>query len=106
MLRFELGRQGGVGDWFVKAYFESLSMAQQRAGGRTLDPRGGGGAAGGGGRRPDRVFVAIRGCSEGPESSCPQAHFTELVLDQVLPSCAETVSAWLGRRLRGDGDGV
>jgi hypothetical protein len=53
MLRFELGRQGEVGHWFIEAYFESLSMAQQRVGGRTLDSHN---AAG----QPVVVVVAAR----------------------------------------------
>jgi hypothetical protein len=85
MLRFELARQAGAGGWFVKAFFESMSMEQQRDVDFALRQ---------GKNQPDRAFIAIPGCSEGPESSCPLEHLKENILAAVNPSCIETVKAW------------
>jgi hypothetical protein len=99
MLRFELARQapaqqGGGGElteWFVRVYFESMSMEQQRDVEHALRP---------GKNEPDRVFVAIPGCSMGPESSCPLGKLQEMILAAVEPSCVETVSGWMRSLLR------
>lgn len=85
MLRFELARQADAGGWFVKAFFESMSMEQQRDVEFALRQ---------GKNQPDRAFIAIPGCTEGPESSCPLEHLKEIALAAVNPSCIETVKAW------------
>lgn len=92
MLRFELARQGGAGEWFVRAYFESMSMEQQRDVDFALRQ---------GKNQPDRAFVAIPSCAEGPESSCPLEHLKEIVLGVVSPSCVETVKAWSDAQFAG-----
>lgn len=89
-LRFELCRQQGAGQWFVKVFFESMSMSQQRDVGRALDARD---------NRPDRVFVAVPGCTDGPESSCPLQRFKHIVFAMIEPNCVETVKAWADSNL-------
>ena len=51
--------------------------------------------------QPDRAFVAIPSCAEGPESSCPLEHLKEIVLGVVSPSCVETVKAWSDAQFAG-----
>merc|ERR1712217_741949 len=73
--------EGGHGkNYFVKAYFMTQSMRQQRDA-STLseaDPA-------------SRVFAIIPGCADGPELSCPFDDFKRLVLTQIKPECVQLV---------------
>ena len=66
--------------FYVKVYFESQSMDQQRA----TTPLSGA-------VQPDRVFVAIPTCSDGPENSCPFEAFKDLALRSLDVNCVTTV---------------
>ena len=43
------------------------------------------------GAQPDRVFVAIPTCSDGPEYSCPFEAFKTLALRSMDENCVSTV---------------
>ena len=43
------------------------------------------------GEQPDRVFVAIPTCSDGPENSCPFETFKALALRSLDENCVKTV---------------
>ena len=60
-------------------------MEQQRDVGFTLRE---------GKNEPDRAFVAVPGCTEGPQGSCPLEHLKQIVAAAVNPSCVETAKAW------------
>jgi hypothetical protein len=83
LLRFELLR-GPPDDekqpFYVKTYFESQTMEQQRSATPLTPPQ-----------LPDRVFVAIPTCSDGPENSCPFEAFKALALRSLDKSCVKTV---------------
>lgn len=67
-------------DYFVKAFFMTQSMRQQREA-STLseaDPA-------------SRVFAIMPGCADGPELSCPFDDFKRLVLSQIKPECVQLV---------------
>ena len=85
MLRFELLRgppDSANQPFYVKAYFESQSMDQQRQA-SPLDAT----------NPPDRSFVAIPGCAGGPENSCPFGEFKALALRAVDQECVVSVPA-------------
>ena len=96
LLRFELLRGPPDSEnqpFYVKVYFESQSMEQQRAITPLVpsmkqnahegqeDPAA----------QPDRVFVAIPTCSDGPENSCPFEAFKALALRAMDENCVSTV---------------
>jgi len=67
-------------DYFVKAFFMTQSMRQQREA-STLseeDPA-------------SRVFAIMPGCADGPELSCPFDDFKRLVLSQIKAECVQLV---------------
>ena len=96
LLRFELLRGPPDAEdqpFYVKVYFESQSMDQQRAITPLTRPleqhkhQEEVGAA----EQPDRVFVAIPTCSDGPENSCPFEAFKALALHSMDENCVNTV---------------
>lgn len=71
---------GSAKSFFVKAFFMSQSMEQQRKGSvlSAADPA-------------SRVFAVIPGCADGPELSCPFEDFKKLVLAQIKRECVSLV---------------
>lgn len=67
-------------DYFVKAFFMTQSMRQQREASTLTeaDPA-------------SRVFAIMPGCADGPELSCPFDDFKRLVLSQIKPECVQLV---------------
>ncbi len=96
LLRFELLRGPPDAEdqpFYVKVYFESQSMEQQRAITPlipSLEQHADEGQERSG-AQPDRVFVAIPTCSDGPEYSCPFEAFKALVLRSMDENCVSTV---------------
>lgn len=81
LMVFELLKAGE--EQFVRAYEESLTYQQQRAGGvgvtaGDIDP-------------PSRVYLSIPGCSSGPEGSCPLETFKTLMYNAVNRECATLI---------------
>lgn len=74
------GRAAKAKSYYVKAFFTSQSMRQQRDGSKlsTADPA-------------SRVFAIIPGCAGGPELSCPFEEFKRLVLKEVKQECVQLV---------------
>lgn len=71
---------GAQKDFYVKAFFMSQSMRQQRQASplSAADPA-------------SRVFAVIPGCADGPELSCPFEDFKRLVLSEIKPECVRLV---------------
>lgn len=67
-------------DFFVKAFFMTQSMGQQRDASvlSSADPA-------------SRVFAVIPGCADGPELSCPFEDFKGLVLREIKRECVQLV---------------
>ena len=96
LLRFELLRGPPDAEdqpFYVKVYFESQSMDQQRSITPLSHPTGQRDQQGheNSGAQPDRVFVAIPTCSDGPENSCPFEEFKALALRSMDEDCVQTV---------------
>ena len=72
----------------LQVFFETQSMSQQRQA-TPLQP----------GTRdaPDRVFVIIPGCSNGPQGSCPWVDFRQMVLWSIDKDCVPEgpLAAWV-----------
>jgi len=71
---------GAKKNYFVKAFFMSQSMQQQRNG----SPLSAANPA-------SRVFAIIPGCADGPELSCPFEDFKKLVLKEIKRQCVRLV---------------
>merc|ERR1712187_611028 len=71
---------GSTKRYFVKAFFMSQSMRQQREASPLSadDPA-------------SRVFAIIPGCADGPELSCPFDDFKRLVLSEIKAECVQLV---------------
>eukprot|EP00457_Paulinella_chromatophora_P003117 gb/GEZN01003122.1/.p1 GENE.gb/GEZN01003122.1/~~gb/GEZN01003122.1/.p1 ORF type:complete len:553 (+),score=60.84 gb/GEZN01003122.1/:88-1659(+) len=77
MLLFEMHKDAS-GDFFVKLFFQTASMDQQRYS-EPLSRE----------NPPDKVLVSIPRCSFGPDASCPYVIFRNLALAALDPECLQ-----------------
>jgi hypothetical protein len=89
MLIFVLYSDSSSKRHYVKAYFMSQSMRQQRDATKlsATDPA-------------SLVFAIIPKCSGGPEWSCPFEEFKQLVLSEIKPECVKLVDTKVLREKR------